>query len=126
MSVSGIWVNLALYQCGADSGDSSLDEMTREANGESDRDSLFRLLTEIRDNQSRQLEQLAHALELQERQFSLVREQHERATRIQERAESLQDKSTSMVDRARKVFFIVIPLLLVLLVYATWLLFSYF
>lgn len=103
-----------------------MDEPTRASNGKSDQDILLSLIAEIRDNQRQQLEHQKQALQLQEQQFALVRDQHERAIRIQERAESLQEKNASMVDRARKVFFIVIPLLLALIVYVSWLLFSYF
>ncbi len=87
---------------------------------------LIPLLTEIRDNQRLQLERQKQALDLQEQQFTLVRDQQARAAKLQDRAESLQERSAAMVDRARKVFLIVLPLLLVLIAYVSWILFGYF
>ncbi len=81
------------------------------------------LLEEIRDNQQLQIQRQAEALELQRRQIALVERQFERSEKLQERAEQLQEKSGQLMERGRKVFMIVIPVLFVLLVYVSWLLF---
>ena len=81
------------------------------------------LLEEIRDNQGLQLERQAEALELQRQQFDLVERQFARGEQLQDRAERLQERSGQLMDRGRKVFMIVIPVLFVLLVYVSWLLF---
>jgi 3'-phosphoadenosine 5'-phosphosulfate sulfotransferase (PAPS reductase)/FAD synthetase len=47
--------------------------------------------------------------------------QFERAERINQRAEQIQDKSAQIVAGARKVFVIVLPVLLALLIYVSWL-----
>jgi uncharacterized membrane protein (DUF106 family) len=81
------------------------------------------LLEEIRDNQKLQIQRQDEALELQRRQIALVERQFERSEKLQERAERLQEKSGQLMERGRKVFMIVIPVLFVLLVYVSWLLF---
>ncbi len=81
------------------------------------------LLEEIRDNQNIQLERQAEALTLQKQQFELVREQYTKTLRIQDRAEALQNKSAQIVAASRKILMVVIPVIAVLLVYVSWLLF---
>jgi len=67
------------------------------------------LLEQIRDNQIAQLE--------------LVRRQAERTERIQDRAEELQAKSAGVVATARRSLAVVLPLVVLLIVYLTWLIF---
>jgi len=81
------------------------------------------LLEEIRDNQKIQLERQAEAMALQKQQFELVRDQYAKTMRIQDRAEALQDKSAQIVAASRKVLAIVIPIIVALLIYVSWLLF---
>lgn len=81
------------------------------------------LLEEIRDNQQLQIQRQSEALELQRRQIALVERQFERSEKLQERAEQLQERNGQLMERGRKVFMIIIPLLFVLLVYVSWLLF---
>jgi hypothetical protein len=87
---------------------------------------LIRVLEEIRDNQKIQLERQAEALALQREQFGLVRKQAERAERIQDRAEEIQARSATLIAGARRTFFIVLPILIVLIGYVSWLLFRYY
>jgi uncharacterized membrane protein (DUF106 family) len=67
------------------------------------------LLEQIRDNQIAQLE--------------LVRRQAERTERIQDRAEELQAKSAGVVATARRSLAVVLPLVVLLIAYLTWLIF---
>jgi len=90
---------------------------------EIDTQRLASLLEEIRDNQRLQLEHQTEALALQREQFALVQKQQERAERIQDRAEEIQAKSAQLVAGSRKVFAVVIPIIIALIVYLSWLLF---
>jgi uncharacterized membrane protein (DUF106 family) len=67
------------------------------------------LLEQIRDNQAEQL--------------ALVKRQAERAERIQDRAEELQAKSAGIVTTARRSLAIVLPVVVLLIVYLSWLIF---
>jgi uncharacterized membrane protein (DUF106 family) len=82
-----------------------------------------RLLEEIRDNQKLQLERQAEALAIQKEQFEIFKTQMEQTRRIQDRAEKLQDKSAQIIGSARKVFVVVVPLLILLILYVSWLIF---
>jgi uncharacterized membrane protein (DUF106 family) len=84
---------------------------------------LIHLLEEVRDNQRAQLERQAEALALQREQFALVRQQAERAERLQDRAEELQAKGVQLVTGARKSMVVVLPIIVALLAYLSWLLF---
>lgn len=79
------------------------------------------LLEEIRNNQRLQIDRQAEALALQKEQFDLVRKQFERTERIQDRAEELQKKSAQLVASSRNVQKVVIPVIILLLAYLTWL-----
>ena len=81
------------------------------------------LLKEIRDHQKLQLERQAEALAIQKEQFEIFRKQMEQTQRIQDRAEMLQDKSAQIIGSARKVFIVVVPVLVLLIIYVSWLLF---
>ncbi len=67
------------------------------------------LLEQIRDNQAETL--------------ALVKRQADRAERIQDRAEELQAKSAGIVKTARRSLAIILPVVVVLIVYLSWLLF---
>lgn len=90
---------------------------------EQDARQLIRLLEEMRDNQRRQLERQAEALALQREQFALVQKQSERAERLQDRAEEIQMKSAQLVTGARKGMVVILPVIVVLLAYLSWLIF---
>ena len=74
------------------------------------------LLEAIRDNQ-------AAALALQKEQLELVRRQLERAERIQDRAEELQSRGMGIMTTARRSLAIVLPIVILLIVYLSWLIF---
>ncbi len=90
---------------------------------DSDVRQLIRLLEEIRDNQRAQLERQAESLALQREQFALVQKQTERAERLQDRAEDMQAKGAQLVAGARKAMAVVIPIIVALLAYLSWLIF---
>jgi len=81
------------------------------------------LLEQIRDNQATQLARQAEALALQREQFELVRVQAERAARLQDRAEELQTRGMGIMKTARRSLAIVLPIVFLLIVYLSWLLF---
>jgi uncharacterized membrane protein (DUF106 family) len=81
------------------------------------------LLEQIRDNQAEQLARQREALELQKSQFELVRRQAERTERIQDRAEELQSRGAGLVKAARRSLAVLIPLVIALIVYVSWLIF---
>ena len=86
-------------------------------------DPVVRLLTEIRDVQRLQLARQEEALELQREQFAIFQRQSERAERLQDRAEKMQDKSAQVIGTARRALFVVLPILILLIGYVSWLLF---
>jgi uncharacterized membrane protein (DUF106 family) len=81
------------------------------------------LLEQIRDNQAEQLARQREALEYQKSQFELVKRQMERTERIQDRAEELQAKGAGIVKVARRSIALVLPVVIALIVYVSWLLF---
>lgn len=81
------------------------------------------LLREIRDAQRAQLAKQDEALRVQREQLLLVQRQAERAERINDRAEQLQVRSAEMIGVARKTLFAILPILVVLIAYVTWLIF---
>jgi uncharacterized membrane protein (DUF106 family) len=85
---------------------------------------MVRVLEEMRDNQKIQLERQAEALQVQRDTFALVQKQADRTERIQDRAEQIQAKSAQMIGAGRKVMAVVLPLIIVLVIYLSWLLFA--
>jgi uncharacterized membrane protein (DUF106 family) len=81
------------------------------------------LLEQIRDNQVEQLGRQREALEFQKSQFELVKRQAERAEKIQDRAEELQAKGASIVKTARRSLAFILPVVVLLIVYLSWLIF---
>jgi len=81
------------------------------------------LLEQIRDNQAEQLARQREALEFQKSQFELVKRQAERAEKIQDRAEELQAKSAGIMKSARRSIAFILPVVIVLIVYLSWLIF---
>ena len=81
------------------------------------------LLEQIRDNQAEQLARQREALEFQKSQFELVKRQAERAEKIQDRAEELQAKSAGIMKSARRSIVFILPVVIVLIVYLSWLIF---
>ncbi len=81
------------------------------------------LLREIRDQQRLQLERQAEALAMQREHYEIAKRQFERAERLQERAEQLQVRSAGVVAFARKLLWVILPLILFLVLILLWTLF---
>jgi len=80
------------------------------------------LLREIRDQQSMALERQSEALAMQREHYQIAKRQFDRAERMQERAEQLQVRSAGVVSLARKLLWIILPLILFLVVTLFWIL----
>ena len=91
---------------------------------ENNQESLQKLLQEIRDDQRSLLAQNQQMLDQSREQFELVKRQYERSERIQDRAEALQSRGEFLVGGAKKAFIVIIPILIALLVYVSWLIFG--
>jgi len=81
------------------------------------------LLREIRDQQRLQLERQAEALVMQREHCEIVKRQFERAERLQERAEQLQARSAVVISFARKMMWVILPLILFLVFVLIWIMF---
>jgi uncharacterized membrane protein (DUF106 family) len=92
---------------------------------EHDAQRIIRTLEEIRENQKLQLQQQSEVLSLQRDQFAMVQKQADRTERIQDRAEQIQVKSAQLVAGSRKAMLIILPIVLVLILYVSWLFFHY-
>jgi uncharacterized membrane protein (DUF106 family) len=90
---------------------------------EQDNPRIVQLLEQIRDNQATQLARQAEALALQKEQFEIYRRQAERAERLQDRAEELQARGIGIMKTARRSLAVVLPIVFLLIVYLSWLLF---
>jgi hypothetical protein len=77
---------------------------------------LLAALKEISDNQKQQLA-------LQREQFALIQRQAERQESIQNRAENLQARGAQVVAVARRTLFVLLPIVTLLIIYVSWLLF---
>jgi hypothetical protein len=86
-------------------------------------DKITWLLEELRDNQKTQLERQGEALAIQKKQFELFLQQHDKTVAIQKRAESIQDRSAQLVTGVRRLFPVVVGVLVILILYVTLLLF---
>ncbi len=81
------------------------------------------LLGQIRDNQEKQLERQAEALGMQKQQCEIASRQVERAGKLQDRAEELQARGMGIMKTARRSIAIVLPVVILLIAYLSWLLF---
>jgi len=84
---------------------------------------LIDILEDIRNNQKLQVERQLESLTIQRQQFEAFSRQMERTERLQDKAEKLQDRSAQLVSGARKVLAVVLPILIALLAYVSWLIF---
>lgn len=84
---------------------------------------LSSILKEIRDNQKLQLDHQAEALALQREHHALIQRQTERHERLQDRAETIQAKGAQLMTVARKTLFVLLPIVTLLIVYVSWLIF---
>lgn len=80
-------------------------------------------LKEIRSNQEQQLEGMRKSLQMQREQFEMARTQFDRADRLNERAEKIQETSARMVGSARKALVVILPIIVFLVIYLSWLIF---
>jgi len=90
-----------------------------------DAQQIMHILEEIRENQKLQLKQQADALTLQREQFAITQKQTDRTERIQDRAEQIQAKSAQLVSGSRKAMLVILPVILILIGYVSWLFFHY-
>ena len=98
---------------------------------DADAQRIARLLEEIRDDQRTQLERQAEALGVQREQAEMARRQFARADKLHGRvvvldiafAEAIQARSSQLVGAARRLVLVAVPVILLLLVYVSWLLF---
>jgi small-conductance mechanosensitive channel len=84
---------------------------------------LIGILRDIQKNQREQIERQTEALKIQAEQYDLVRQQTARNLEIQDRAERLQEKGNALMERGRKLFLVIVPIIFLLIVYLSWLLF---
>jgi uncharacterized membrane protein (DUF106 family) len=88
---------------------SVLNDQETSPMNDQDAQRIIHILEEIRDNQKLQ--------------FAIAQKQHDRTDRIQDRAEQIQTKSAQLVAGSRKAMLIILPVILVLIVYLSWLMF---
>ena len=77
---------------------------------------LISILRDIQKNQREQIERQTEALSIQTEQFELVRQQTARNLEIQE-------KGNALMEKGRKLFLVIVPIIFLLIVYLSWLLF---
>jgi ABC-type uncharacterized transport system involved in gliding motility auxiliary subunit len=83
-------------------------------------DDTLAVLREIRDNQRTQLERQAEALAMQREQFELYKRQYDRAERINERAEAIQARQSGLFEFMRRMLWVLLPLIALLLAFLAW------
>ncbi len=88
-----------------------------------DIEKLVRVLEDIRENQKLPLELQAEALALHRERLAMVQKQAERTERIRDRAEQIQAASAQLVGGACRAIAFVLPVVLVLVIYLSWLIF---
>jgi uncharacterized membrane protein (DUF106 family) len=84
---------------------------------------ILEILRRMERNQQGQIDRQQQALDLQQEQFELVRKQFERAEKLQDRAEKLQDSGAAIMGTARKSLAVVLPIVFILVIYLSWLIF---
>ncbi len=82
------------------------------------------VLEEIRDSLKLQLKNQQASIEMQKEQFLMAQTQFKRAEKLNDRAEAIQEKSANLVAAGSKIVKIVIPLIIILLLYAVWLVYQ--
>lgn len=84
---------------------------------------ILEVLRDIRSNQHKQLEGLQESLSLQLKQYDMARTQFERAERLNDRAEQIQETGARMMSTARKTMVVILPVVIFLVIYLSWLIF---
>lgn len=88
-----------------------------------DSEKVCQLLQSIDQNQKQLLKGQAESLQLQRKQVEMASVQFDRAERINERAEKIQETSAGIVTMARRAMVIILPVIVCLVVYLSWLIF---
>lgn len=89
----------------------------------SEENELLGELKQIRQIQETLLSGQKEALALQREQFEMAKTQFDRAERLNERAEKIQLVSANMMATARKAMIIILPVIVFLVIYLSWLIF---
>ena len=84
---------------------------------------ILEVLKRIEQNQHRQLEGLKDSLAVQRQQFDMAKHQFDRAEKLNDRAEKIQETSASIMKTARRSLAVVLPIVIILIIYLSWLLF---
>jgi uncharacterized membrane protein (DUF106 family) len=84
---------------------------------------MLSVLQQIRNDQQALLDGQKESLKLQREQFEMARIQFERAEKLQDRAEQLQDRGSHMMQTARRVLAVILPIVIALVIYLSWLIF---
>ena len=90
---------------------------------EDDARRLLAAVEQLREGQQRQLDCQREALAVQQEHFAVVRRQLERAEALQGRAEQLQNRSAHVIAVARRTLMVVLPIVIVLIGYVSWMMF---
>jgi uncharacterized membrane protein (DUF106 family) len=85
-------------------------------------DPVEKLLEEIRDNQRIQLQHQEASLNLQKEQYA-IKQQFDKANKLQDRAEMIQEKGAQLVEKARKVMVVIVPIIIVLIIVLAFMMF---
>jgi len=88
-----------------------------------DRDEKLTVLQDIRRDQQALLDGQKESLKIQREQLEMARIQFERAEKLQDRAEHLHDKGAQMMQTARRVLAVILPIVIALVIYLSWLIF---
>ncbi len=81
------------------------------------------LLRDIQENQLQALAMQRESLELQRKAVEATLAQFSRAEAIQVKAEELQDRSAEIMASGRRMMKIILPIIIVLIAYLSWLMF---
>lgn len=85
---------------------------------------IITLLEEIRDTQKEQLIRQDKALAMQQEQYAMVKIQFDRAEKMNDKAEAIQEKGANLISSAGRLFKIIVPILIILIAYISWVLFK--
>ena len=89
------------------------------------REEILDFLKEIRDLQQEQLNTLRALLEAQQAHTELYKNHMERVERINDKTEQIQNRGANLMGTARRMVFIVLAAIVVLVFYSLWILLQY-
>jgi len=84
------------------------------------------LLRSIHQNQIQSLELQRESLELQRKAVEVSLTQFARAEKLQDKAEHIQARSAEMIAAGRRMMKIVLPIIMLLIAYISWLLLRHY